>query len=79
MKSRLQMTTIELNGIRIEHNGGDEVSIHAIAPSAIKIGDLIDELKTLLPQTSEGFETSLHSSQSQCNQREELGQIVEPA
>lgn len=45
MKSRLQMTTIELNGIRIEHNGGDEVSIHAIAPSAIKIGDLIDKLR----------------------------------
>ena len=73
------MTTIELNGIRIEHNGGDEVSIHAIAPSTIKIGDLVDELKTLLPQTSEGFETFLHSILSRHSQREELGQKVGPA
>ena len=79
MENRLQMTTIELNGIRIEHDGGDEISIHAEAPSAIKIEDLIGELRTLLPQTSEGIETSLHSSQSLCNQREGLGQIVEPA
>ena len=72
------MTTIEMNGIRIEHKGGDEVSIHAIAPSAVKIEDLIDELRTL-SQTSEGFESSLHSSQSLYNQREELNQIVGPA
>ena len=51
MENRIQMTTIELNGIRIEHDGGDEISIHAEAPSAIKIEDLIGELRTLLPQT----------------------------
>lgn len=79
MDNKLHSTTIELNGIRIEHDGGDEVSIHAEAPSAIKIGDLIGELRTLLPQASKEFETYLHSSQSPRNQHEELGQIVVPA
>jgi len=78
VKSRLQMTTIELNGIRIEHDGGDEISIHAEAPSAIKIEDLIGELKTLLNQTSRGFETCSHSSQSRYSPPEESYQIVEP-
>ena len=79
MDNKLHSTTIELNGIRIEHDGGDEISIYAEAPSAIKIGDLIGELRTLLPQASRELETYLHSSQSRYSQREELGQIVGPA
>ena len=79
MDNKLHSTTIELNGIRIEHDGGDEISIHAEAPSAIKIGDLIGELRTLLPQTSKEAETYRHSCQSRYNPLSELGQIVGPA
>jgi len=70
------MTTIEINGIRIEHDGGKNISIHAEAPSTIGIQELIGELASLQAQTLGASETYFHSSQSQHNLREELDQRV---
>ncbi len=70
------MTTIEINGIRIEHDGGKNISIHAEAPSTIGIQELIGELASLQAQTLGASETYFHSSQSQYNLREELDQRV---
>lgn len=70
------MTTIEINGIRIEHDGGQNISIHAEAPSTIGIQELIGELASLQAQTLGASETYFHSSQSQYNLREELDQRV---
>ena len=46
-------TTIDLNGLRIEHNGGDSVLLLSEAPTEIAIGDLIEELTSLQRETSE--------------------------
>ena len=70
------MTTIEINGIRIEHDGGKNISIHAEAPSTIGIQELIGELASLQAQTLGASETYFHSSQSLHNLREELDQRV---
>ena len=40
-------TTIDFNGLRIEHGGGDSVLISSEAPTEIAISDLIKELKSL--------------------------------
>ncbi len=64
MKRKLQITTIDLNGIRLEHNGSDSVSIHAEAPCSIAIDELIAELTSLRSQTSGAFPTYNRSSQS---------------
>jgi hypothetical protein len=70
------MTTIEINGIRIEHDGGQNILIHAEAPSTIGIQELIGELASLQVQTLGATGTHFHSSQSQYNLREELDQRV---
>lgn len=70
------MTTIEINGIRIEHDGGKNITILAEAPSTIGIQELIGELASLQAQTLGASETHFHSSQSQYNLREELDQRV---
>jgi len=70
------MTTIEINGIRIEHHGGQNISIHAEAPSIIGIQELIGELASLQAQTLGATGTYFHSSQSQYNLRDELDQRV---
>ena len=46
-------TTIDMNGLKIEHNGGDSVLLLSEAPTEIAIGDLIDELNSLQRETSE--------------------------
>ena len=44
-------TTIDFNGLRIEHGGGDTVLISSEAPTEIAISDLIKELNSLLPKS----------------------------
>ena len=70
------MTTIEINGIRIEHDGGKNITIHAEAPSTIGIQELIGELVSLQAQTLGEAETCFRSSQSLYNLREESDQRV---
>tara|TARA_B100000989_G_scaffold120110_1_gene88566 strand:+ start:1203 stop:1424 length:222 start_codon:yes stop_codon:yes gene_type:complete len=70
------MTTIEINGIRIEHDGGDNISIHAEAPSTIGIQELIGELVSLQAQTLGATGTCFHFLQSQHNRIEELSHRV---
>ena len=47
-------TTIDIHGLRIEHNGGDSVLLVSEAPSKVGIEDLIAELTSLLPRSAEG-------------------------
>ena len=47
-------TTINMNGLRIEHNGGNSVLLVSEAPSKVGIEDLIAELTSLLPRSAEG-------------------------
>jgi len=60
-------TLIDLNGLRIEHNGEDSVLLLAEAPTEIAISDLISELNSLLPQTEEVGKSDHFSQQSLCN------------
>ena len=41
-----------MNGLKIEHNGGDSVLLLSEAPTEIAIGDLIEELTSLQRETS---------------------------
>ena len=60
----LHMTTkqtyIEINGLRIEHSGGDSVVLTSPAPSEVRISDLLAELTSLRPETSEEVGSSHH-------------------
>lgn len=42
-----------MNGLKIEHNGGESVLLLSEAPTEIAIGDLIEELNSLQRETSE--------------------------
>ncbi len=44
-------TTIDFNGLRIEHSGGDSVFVASEAPTKVAISDLIKELNSLLPKS----------------------------
>jgi hypothetical protein len=61
------MTTIDLNGLRIEHvEGSDLVNIVASSPISININVLMDELFSLLPnKNAEAKQTNGHSSRWQ--------------
>jgi hypothetical protein len=61
------MTTIDLNGLRIEHvDGSDLVNIVASSPISININVLMDELFSLLPnENGEAKQTRSHSSRWQ--------------
>ena len=53
-----------MNGLKIEHNGGESVLLLSEAPTEIAIGDLIEELTSLQRETSdeEGRHRSLRQS-----------------
>ena len=59
-------TTIDLNGLRIEHNGGDSVLLISEAPTEIAIDDLISELTSLQRETSDEEERHRSPQQSPC-------------
>ena len=42
-------TTSVMNGLRLEHEGGNEITIPAEAPTKVGIDVLIKELLTFLP------------------------------
>lgn len=64
-------TAIDLDGLRIEHQGGDVIMITSEAPTTILISDLIAELSSLQQTESQGAEKAYsYSPQSPYNQRE---------
>ena len=70
-------TTIDMNGLKIEHNGGDSVLLLSEAPTEIAISDLIDELNSLLPETSEEVKSRHSRLGSLCNRHAESDRRVE--
>ena len=70
-------TTIDLNGLKIEHNGSDSVLLLSEAPTEIAISDLIDELNSLPLETSEEVRSGHSRLQSLCNQHAESDRKVE--
>lgn len=69
-------TTIDFNGLRIEHNGGDSVLLISEAPTEVAISDLITELTSLRSQSEEGSESDHPRQQSLCNPLAKLNRIV---
>jgi hypothetical protein len=69
-------TTIDMNGLKIEHNGGDSVLLLSEAPTEIAIGDLIEELNSLQRETSEATKSRRSPLGSLCTQPEESNRIV---
>lgn len=65
-----------MNGLKIEHNGGDSVLLLSEAPTEIAIGDLIEELNSLLRETSEEGKSRRFPPGSLCIQPEESNRIV---
>ena len=69
-------TTIEMNGLKIEHNGGDSVLLLAEAPTEIAIGDLIEELNSLQRETAEATKSRRSPLGSLCIRPEGSNRIV---
>ncbi len=69
-------TTIDINGLRIEHDGGDSVLLISEAPTKIAINDLIDELISLRSENAEGSKSDRPARQSLCNPLAKLNRIV---
>ena len=69
-------TTIDMNGLKIEHNGGDSVLLLSEAPTEIAIGDLIEELNSLQREISEATKSRRSPLGSLCTQPEESNRIV---
>ena len=64
-------TAIDLDGLRIEHQGGDVIMITSEAPTTILISDLIAELSSLQQTESQGAEKAYsYSPQSPYNRHE---------
>ena len=70
-------TTIDLNGLRIEHDGGDSVLLISEAPTLIAIDDLIAELTSLQRETSDEEERHRSLRQSPCTRLAGLNRISE--
>jgi hypothetical protein len=70
-------TTIDMNGLKIEHDGSDSVLLLSEAPTEIAISDLIDELNSLLRETSEEVRSGHSRLRSLCNQHAESDRKVE--
>ena len=70
-------TTIDLNGLRIEHDGGDSVLLISEAPTLIAIDDLIAELTSLRSETSEGSKSDRSLRQSPYTRLSRLSRITE--
>ena len=69
-------TTIDFNGLRIEHNGGESVLLISEAPTKIAISDLIDELISLRCENEEGSKSDRPLRQSLCTPPAESNRIV---
>jgi hypothetical protein len=69
-------TTIDMNGLKIEHNGGDSVLLLSEAPTEIAIGDLIDELNSLQRETAEEGKSRRSPLGSLCIQPEGSNRIT---
>lgn len=69
-------TTIDMNGLKIEHNGGDSVLLLSEAPTEIAIGDLIEELNSLQRETAEATKSRHSPLGSLCIQPEESNRIA---
>ena len=65
-----------MNGLKIEHNGGDSVLLLAEAPIEIAIGDLIEELNSLQRETAEATKSRRSPLGSLCIQPEGSNRIV---
>ena len=70
-------TTIDLNGLRIEHNGKDSVLLISEAPTEIAIDDLIAELTSLQRETSDEEERHRSLRQSPYTRLSRLNRISE--
>ena len=70
-------TTIDLNGLRIEHNGKDSVLLISEAPTEIAIDDLISELTSLRSETVEGSKSDHSPRQSPYTRLARLNRISE--
>lgn len=69
-------TTIDINGLRIEHDGGDSVLLISEAPTKIAISELMDELISLRSESAEGSKSDRPAPQSLCNPLSRLNRIV---
>jgi len=75
-------TTSEMDGLRLEHEGGNEITITAETPTKVGIDVLIKELLTFLPSSDgEGAEENHLLSPHQAPYRlpEVRDHIPEPA
>ena len=70
-------TTIDLNGLRIEHNGGDSVLLISETPTEIALDDLIAELTSLRSETSEESKSDRSLRQSPYTRLARLNRISE--
>ena len=70
-------TTIDLNGLRIEHDGGDSVLLISEAPTKIALDDLMKELTSLRSETSEGSKSDRPLQQSPYTRLSRLNRITE--
>lgn len=68
---KLQITTIQFNGISIESYGNGELLIHTNAPAVVKVDDLLAEINSLF-QTQDVSTSHSHSWQSPCKRPSEL-------
>ena len=71
-------THIQINGLSIEHKGGDTVLLLSEAPSEIAIDDLISELLALRPQTSTGVKLNPPVPQAPCTLPEGSSRTTAP-
>ena len=65
-----------MNGLKIEHNGGESVLLLSEAPTEIAIGDLIEELTSLQRETSEATKSRRSPPGSLCIPPEGLSRIT---
>ena len=65
-----------MNGLKIEHNGGESVLLLSEAPTEIAIGDLIDELNSLQRETSEEGKSRHSPLESLCIRPEGSNRIT---
>ena len=70
-------TTIDINGLRIEHDGGESVLLISEAPTKIAISELMDELISLRSESGEGAKFDHPARQALCNPLAKSNRITE--
>ena len=65
-----------MNGLKIEHNGGDTVLLLSEAPTEIAMSDLIEELNSLQRETLEEARSRHSPHESLCNLPEGSNRIA---